>query len=227
MYNAQDIRRNILEAKKSLSKVTPEYEIVLVNDGSTNGCFQEAKKINDKKVRLVGYKKNQGKGNAIKYGFGFVKGDLVAFLDCGQELDPKQLKNFISVMQGEKADVVVGSKRHPDSKVHYPFIRRVMSWTYQMFNLVLFNLNVRDTQVGIKLFKKSVLDKVMPLICIKRFAFDLELLILANKKGFRIVESPINMKYSFHSTINVKSVFWILLDTIALFYRLKILRYYG
>ena len=102
-----------------------------------------------------------------------------------------------------------------------------MSRTYQILNYTLFNLNLTDTQVGIKLFKHSVLDKIMPKIAIKRFAFDLELLVLARKYNFKIVEAPVTIRYQFESTINPKAVFWMLWDTAAIFYRDKILRYYN
>ncbi|MDO8623035.1 MAG: glycosyltransferase family 2 protein [archaeon] len=226
MYNSSDIITNIKEAMVSLNKVTEDYEIILVNDGSTNNCFEEAKKFSSKKVKVVGYDQNMGKGYAIKYGFNFTKGDYIAFVDSGRDLDPKQLKDFLEIMKKEDADIVIGSKRHSKSEVHYPLIRRVMSRVYQIMNKMLFNLKVQDTQVGLKLFKREVLEKIMPKIAIKRFAFDLELLVLANKYEFKIAEAPIIMRYKFRSTINLVAVFWMLWDTAAIFYRLKILKYY-
>lgn len=227
MYNAVDIKKNINEASKSLTEVTNDFEIILVDDGSSNGCLNEARSIKNRKLKVIGYKKNAGKGRAIKYGFDYAKGKYVAFLDCGQDLDPKQLKLFLKIIESKRVDIVIGSKRHKDSKVRYPLFRKIMSLTYQIINSILFDLKVKDTQVGIKLFKCSVLKEVMPRIAVKRFAFDLELLVIANKLKYRIVEAPIIMRYRFNSSINVSAVFWILLDTAAIFYRLRILRYYG
>ncbi len=226
MYNSKDIERNIRAATNSLNEVTRDYEIILVNDGSTNNCFEKAKKLGFKKLKVVGYKKNKGKGNAIKYGFKFVKGDYVAFIDSGGDINPLQLKEFIGRMERKCADVVIGSKRHPQSKLYYPLFRRFMSKTYQIVNKILFDLKVQDTQVGIKLFRKDVLEKIMPKIAIKRFAFDLELLVLASKYKFKIVDAPVIIKFKFGSTINLSAVFYMLLDTAAIFYRLKILKYY-
>jgi len=226
MYNTPGIVNNLKEAVSAMKKVTPNYEIILINDGSTTNCYEEAKKFKNKKVRVVGYSKNQGKGYAIKYGFNFATGDYISFVDSGGELNPGQLKGFMEIMDKEKADVVVGSKKHPLSEVHYPLFRRVMSGVYQILNKILFNLYVKDTQVGIKLFKRDVLEKVMPKIVIKRFAFDLEFLVVANKYNFKIVEAPIVMHYKFGSTINPEAIFWMLWDTAAIFYRLKILRSY-
>lgn len=227
MYNVRDIKSNVREAIKELDKLNIPYELILSNDGSTNSCFEEAKQIKDSHLKVVGYEKNQGKGNAIKYGFQFAKGDYVAFVDSGRDINPKQIGNFIRILEEKNADVVIGSKRHPESKVHYPLARRIMSRTYQILNYLLFNLNLTDTQVGIKLFKHSVLDVIMPKIAIKRFAFDLELLVLARKYNFNIVEAPVTIRYQFESTVNPKSVFWILWDTAAIFYRDKLLHYYN
>ena len=226
MYNAKNIVENLKEVTRTISKIEKNYEIILVNDGSTNKCYDEAKKFRHKKIRRVGYKKNKGKGYAIKYGFNFARGEYIVFLDSGGDLDADQIKNFIKIMDKNKADIVIGSKRHPESKVHFPLLRRIMSRTYQALNRILFNLDVKDTQVGLKLLKRDVLEEIMPKIAIKRFAFDLELLVLAKKFNFKIVEAPVVMKYQFRSTINIKAVFWILWDTAAIFYRLKILKYY-
>ena len=226
MYNSKDITNNLNAAVKSLEKVTEDYEIILVDDGSSLNCFEESKKVKNRKIRVVGYKNNTGKGYAIKYGFKFAKGDYVAFVDSGRDLDPKQLNDFIKIIEKNNIDIVIGSKRHPDSVVYYPLIRRFMSRTYQIINKILFNLEIKDTQVGIKLFKRKILEKIMPKIAIKSFAFDLELLVLAKKYNFKIAEAPIVMRYKFGSSINPKAVFLILWDTAAIFYRLKIMRYY-
>lgn len=227
MYNASDISKNLQEVKKSLDNLEFLYEIILVDDGSTNGCFEEAKKHVDTKTKVVGYQKNQGKGNAIKYGFNFVSGQLVAFCDSGRDINPRQLDFFSKILKERKADIVIGSKRHKESKVKYPLARRIMSRTYQTMNRALFNLETRDTQVGLKLFRQEVLKKIFPKVAIKRFAFDLELLVIAKKMNAKIVEAPITIRHQFKSTVNVKSVFWILWDTAAIFYRDKILGYYG
>ena len=99
---------------------------------------------------------------------------------------------------------------------------------------VLFGLKIKDTQVGMKFFRRDVLEKVLPRVLVKAFAFDIELLVVANSLGFRrIYEAPVEMKMKFAggiSTIASKGfirvsfkTFW---DTAAVFYRLKILRYY-
>jgi hypothetical protein len=143
------------------------------------------------------------------------------------ELDPANIKGFIELMQTSGCDAVIGSKRHPMSKVAYPKFRRLQSAVYQLLVRLLFNLNVRDTQTGLKLFRRQVLADAVPLLAIKKFAFDLELLVVARQLGYRkVCEAPIVLDYQFESTVNFGSASRVLWDTAAIFYRLHILRYY-
>jgi hypothetical protein len=94
----------------------------------------------------------------------------------------------------------------------------------------LLNINVKDTQAGLKIFKRRVLVKVLPRLLVKNYAFDLEILSVANYLKFnRIFESPIKLKYDFisltHAT-GIKTIYRCLNDALAVFYRLKILHYY-
>ena len=105
--------------------------------------------------------------------------------------------------------------------------RRLMSKCYQILSHILFKLNVSDTQVGIKVFKREVLEKSLPRIVVKKYAFDLELLVVAKMLGYnKITEAPINLDYNFSSTISIGSIFAILEDTLAIFWRKNFLKYY-
>jgi hypothetical protein len=126
-------------------------------------------------------------------------------------------------------DAAIGSKRHQNSKVVYPSIRRVYSWGYQMLVRSLFRLNVRDTQVGAKVFRREMLTTVTPLLVVKRWAFDLEVLAVGAEFGFdRIVEVPVEIGYRFSGTgINWRAVRNMLLDTLAIGYRLHLRHWYA
>ena len=121
----------------------------------------------------------------------------------------------------------IGSKRHPKSNVHYPLLRKILSKNYQIFVKTLFSLDITDTQVGLKAFRRKVLEEIFPHLIVKNFAFDLELLVVANKLGFtKIEEAPIKLNYNFTSTIKLNAIKQILQDTLAIFYRKNIIRYY-
>jgi glycosyltransferase involved in cell wall biosynthesis len=156
------------------------------------------------------------------------RGRFVSFVDADLDVDPADLAEYLRLAEGESLDIVIGSKRHPDSQVHYPRSRRVGSWFYQQLVRLLFQLDVRDTQVGLKLFRREVAEAVFPLLLVKQFAFDLEFLAVANALGFRrIREQPVKLDYRFTgSGVRSPAVLLALVDTAAIFYRLRILRYY-
>lgn len=221
------IYQNLLTLQDSLNKLNRQYEIVVVADGNKDNTYQEAVKLASDKVKVYSYEKNMGKGYAIKYGVDRAKGELVTFMDADMALHPKEIDIFLKLMDIYKADIIIGSKRHPQSKVNYPVFRRFQSFIYQMLIALLFNLNVKDTQTGLKLFKKEVLRKVLPRALVKRYAFDLELLVIAHRLGYAsILEAPVEIKQQFSSTVNLRAAWRALWDTLAIFYRLRFLKYY-
>jgi glycosyltransferase involved in cell wall biosynthesis len=224
------IDKDLLRIKGVLDQIRYDYELICVVDGKTDGTYQRAKKVASRKIKIVGYKNNRGKGYAIRYGMARSRGSLVAFIDAGMDIDPNGISMILEHMEWYEADIIVGSKRHPASQVEYPFLRKIYSLGYQILVRLLFGLKLRDTQAGLKIFRRPVLERVLPRLLVKRFAFDVELLAVANRLGFkRIYEAPIKIdpkRFTFTSTIRSKTVWEMLIDTLAVFYRLKILHYY-
>lgn len=230
-YNeAHSIAENVCETVETMRGLGIDFEIVVVDDGSLDGTHTAA--INALRawpdcVRIVRCRRNKGKGNALICGTAYSKGEYVAFLDADMDLHPEQLANFFAIMSARGADVVIGSKFHPQSKVEYPRLRRIYSFFYFMLVRSLFGLPVRDTQTGIKLFKREVLEQVLPRVLVKRFAFDLELLANVHHFGYRIVEAPVVVNFNrVCSRLRLPAVWNVFVDTLAIFYRMRILRYY-
>ncbi len=226
------IKANILSILGVLRAVSVPFEIIAVIDGKFDTSEREAKKVKDSCVRVIGYKTNRGKGYAVRYGFAHADGDVIGFMDAGGDLRPEALLPMLAQFDFQDADVVLGSKRHPDSKVDYPMYRKILSWVYQKFVKLLFGLEVRDTQVGMKLYRRKVLEDVLPRLLVKKFAFDIEILAVAYHLGYRkIFESPVEINLFFSKTSMEWSklfgvIYNMLNDTLAVFYRLKIRRYY-
>jgi glycosyltransferase involved in cell wall biosynthesis len=221
------IYANLNHLVNELDKLNVSYEVVVVSDGNTDSTVLEALRVESPAVRVFHYPMNIGKGFALSCGVDQSIGSLVTFIDADMELDPATIGGFIEIMRTTECDAVIGSKRHAESKVAYPRLRRFQSALYQLLIRLLFNLDVRDTQTGLKLFRRNVLQEALPLLAIKRFAFDLELLVVARFLGYRkVCEAPIRLDYHFESTVNLASAWNILWDTAAIFYRLRILRYY-
>lgn len=211
-----------------LAEVAPQHEIILVIDGNEDQTFEEVTRAPSfPELRVECFERNQGKGMAVRHGMQLAKGELIAFMDAGGDLLAVDLLRMMHILQDQQADLVIGSKKHAASHVTYPLLRRVYSYIYQMANRLLFNLSIRDTQVGMKIFRRDVLQQILPRLSVKRFAFDLELLVVAHHLGFnRIVEAPVTIQYQFKSSINRQAVYQTLWDTLAIFYRSRILKWY-
>lgn len=206
------------------------FEIIAVDDGSLDSTSEELRKTETEvsELKPVYLAKNVGKGLAVMRGFEASRGSHVLFLDADLDLPPDQTFRFFEVMEREQADVVIGSKLHGESAIGaYPWHRRIMTAVYYVLVKVLIGLPLRDTQTGMKLFKREVLKWTVPRMLVKQFAFDLELLAIAHQKGFRLAEAPVAL--SFHGTWGCPSlvaVRQVMHDTLAVFYRLRLLRYY-
>lgn len=206
-----------------------ELEVIVVSDGSIDGTAERLLETRgDQGIRVIHYDRNLGKGYAVKAGALASHGDWVALVDADLDLDPAVIPQYLDAARDEHLDFAIGSKRHPGSLVYYPRSRRVASWLYQQLNRLLFRLDVRDTQVGVKVFSREVVDDVLPLLLVKQFAFDLELLAVATALGHgRIRELPVRLTYRFTgSALRSSSVLRALWDTAAVFYRLRVLRTY-
>jgi glycosyltransferase involved in cell wall biosynthesis len=232
VYNGgPEIVHNVAVIRRSIEAGLPgeEIELIVVSDGSIDGTAERLlASRSETGARVIHYDRNLGKGYAVKLGTLASHGDWIAIVDADLDLDPESVPVFLATAQRENLDFAIGSKRHPDSEVHYPRSRRIASWCYQQANRLLFRLDVRDTQVGLKVFRREVADEVVPLLLVKQFAFDLELLAVARSLGFgRVRELPIRLDYRFTgSQVRSRAVVRALLDTAAIFYRLRILRTY-
>lgn len=227
------IKEDVERILDVMYKTRFDFEIIIVVDGRVDNTLQYVKEIKSEKVFVYDYEENRGKGFAVKYGMAKSKGDLVAFIDSGMEIDPNGISMLLEHMLWYKADIIVGSKRHPASNVEYPKSRKIFSNMYFLLVKILFRLNVRDTQVGLKIFRRKVLEQVLPRLVIKRYAFDIELLAVAKYLGFsRIYEAPVSLKMDLGAVSILNGKFYdfakaFLIDTLAVFYRMYFLRYYS
>lgn len=226
------IQKDLKRITKVMDQIRYDYEIIVVVDGELDKTLHNAKKVKSQKIKVIGYNQNFGKGHAVRFGMKKAKGKIVAFIDSGMDINPNGLSMLLEHFEWYGADVIVGSKLHPVSKVKYPLQRRVLSWGYRQLVKVLFGLHIRDTQAGIKFFRREVLEDVLPQLIIKKYAFDVELLAVAHSFGYkRIYEAPIELDFTGFSSITSKN-FWetivnMMSDTFVVFYRLKILRCYN
>lgn len=231
-YNEEEnIYKNILKMSKIISGFYNNYEIICVNDGSKDNTKKELTKASkkDKKIKLISYDENKGKGHALKVGTEKAKGELIVFIDCDLELPPLYIKKYLTIMDNTDADVVIASKMHKDSVINYPTTRKILSFCYYLLLKLLFNLRVKDTQTGLKLFKKEAIKKVMEVTEIEGFSFDIEILSIINRLGYKIVDAPIKLNFTRQHAmgrIKLKDITKMFSDTIKIFCKLKIQKKY-
>ena len=143
------------------------------------------------------------------------------------ELHPAQVETLFDIMRLDDADVVIGSKLHPNSRLNYPLDRRIVSSVYFFLIKLLFGLPIRDTQTGLKLFKYEVLQKVFPRILVKAYGYDLEILVNVHRLGYKIAEAPIVLNFKQrYGRVGPEAIWTTWRDTMAVWYRTYILKYY-
>jgi glycosyltransferase involved in cell wall biosynthesis len=192
-YNEeQHIRQFIEETGAVMDGLGLDYDIVVIDDGSTDRTAEIVRHLSSNpRLKLVSYIRNMGKGYAVKQGFAHATGDLVLLIDTDMDISPRQIIGYISA--SELGDIVLASKWHPGSHTEMPLIRKLLSHGFNLTVTLLTGLRVRDTQSGMKVFRRNVLENVLPKLAVKRYAFDVELLTVANLQGFSIVEYPVSI----------------------------------
>ena len=231
IYNLADsVCRNLEKVESVLKRTGLKYELVPVDDGSSDGTAATLREWAGTAEcrRPVILEKNGGKGNALKAGFRGSSGRLVLLLDGDLDILPGYLPGFLETMESEGADIVIGSKRHPKSRVRYPWHRRLASMVYFWLVRLFIGMPITDTQTGMKLFRREVLGEALERMLVKTYAFDLELLAIAYGRGAKIAEAPVAIRFGDKfgclrpSTVRQMSV-----DSLAVFYRLRLLNYYA
>ncbi len=207
------------------------YELIPVDDGSTDttaDCLREAASASAV-VHPIYLNTNRGKGIALRAGANAAQYPWVLLLDGDLDIDPCTLPIFAEMALQTPAEVVVGSKRHPDAHVNYPLRRRIVSALYHTFTRCFLKLPVSDTQSGMKLLQRTALLDILERMLIKHFAFDLELLTIAQSCGYKLAEAPICIPDFGRrwGCLSFTTLWRTAIDTLAIIYRTRILHYYA
>ena len=234
VYNLADtIEANVAETAKLFDSHGIRAELVPVDDGSADGTAAALARAAEPKyehvvVKPVICQRNGGKGAALRAGFDASTGEYVMLLDGDLDINPKQTPWFFEAMVEKGADIVIGSKRHKRSVVQYPWHRRFVSWVYFTLVRITIGLPITDTQTGMKLFRREVLGESLGRMLVKTYAFDLELLAIAHQRGAKIAEAPVVIRFgNKFGALKANTVKTMALDSLAVFYRLRVLRYYA
>jgi glycosyltransferase involved in cell wall biosynthesis len=198
----------------TLDSLPYPYEVIVVSDGCTDGTEVQAKSVDRPEITVHHYAPNRGKGYAVASGARLAKGDVVGFIDGDLDIHPQGMLTLLDLMSTAGAAVVVASKAHPNSVVDYPRFRRVQSWVFRMIVRTMFDLDIADTQTGLKVFRARVLEVCLPMVEATGFAFDLELLVAAHDEGFKVTEGPVEIDFQFTTTTGGRAVWSMLRDLV-------------
>jgi glycosyltransferase involved in cell wall biosynthesis len=212
---------NIKEILKSTMR---SYEVVTVNDGSSDDTFGVLQKEQnlDPCIKVISYNPNKGKGYAVRTGVMQSSGNIVIFVDGDLDISHGKMNDYVKEL--ENCDLVIASKRHPQSKLYAPLSRKFLS---RMFNLLVrmaIGIKVKDTQSGLKAGKGDALRAIFRIMLVKRYAFDVELLTIATALNLNIKEMPIEI--SLERSFKVLDIAKMFLDVASIAYRYRIKRWY-
>jgi hypothetical protein len=149
-------------------------------------------------------------------------GDIVIFIDGDMEIDLDTISQYVEAL--EHADIAIATKWHPKSVVSMSLGRKIMSRGFNVLVRILTGFNLKDTQVGLKVMKRSAVNNIFPRLAVKRYAFDVELLAVAHLYGLKIVEMPVSIKLD--PSFKPKEIWCMFVDLLGIAYRLRVIRWY-
>lgn len=223
-YNEGKFIEKALKSLESVIKDHYPYEVIVVNDGSEDDTGSRILDYasGNGHIQVVDYGTNVGKGYAVKKGFLRAHGDAVVFVDSDSDVDFHQISSYVDTLS--HSDMVIGSKWHADSDVEVALFRRLLSRGFNVLVKALTGLRVVDTQTGLKAVKRNAFIEVFRRLSVKEFAFDVELLVLAEIFGLKVVEMPVKLKLD--KDFSLRQAWRMLIDLLGITYRLRVKRWY-
>ncbi|MDD5489518.1 MAG: glycosyltransferase family 2 protein [Candidatus Moranbacteria bacterium] len=197
-YNEEKtIQKNLARIFNYLKDHWEVFEIIVVNDGSSDGTLKEVKKIQeDLHLRIIDNRINRGKGKVVKQGILESSCELVMFLDADLGIPIEELQKFVSEFENG-CDIVIASRFVPGLRIvrPVPWHRQIMEKIFRLLRMAITNnWNVKDTQCGFKVFRRKAAMDIFPRVTVGRFAFDAEVIFIAGKLKYRIKELPISLQ---------------------------------
>ncbi|MFH1054129.1 MAG: dolichyl-phosphate beta-glucosyltransferase [Candidatus Woesearchaeota archaeon] len=218
VYNEENRAPDFLNSLIKFCRVNLEdYEILFVNDGSTDNTIEMLKKLalGDSCIKIFTYKENKGKGAAVQIGVFKAEGEKIIFIDADGSIPADEIPKMVQEL--EEYDVVAGSRTNKDSEVRQPFYRVFSGVSFNIIVNLLFSVNIKDNLCGFKGFKKDAATDLFKDLIDKRWVFDVEVFFKIRKRGYSLKDIPINWVYKTGSKMT-------LFDPMKMFFRLIVLR---
>lgn len=217
LYNEEHSIKNVIERIPNHSS----YEIIVVDDGSTDESINKIKEIEDRDIKIIHHGKNQGYGASILTGFKYASGDIIVTMDSDGQHNPDEIPALLKPIINDRADIVVGSRYLGSSTYKVPLYARVGEYIINLCLWFLYRQKIGNNQSGFRAFNSSSLKNLKTMRHVK-FGLCTETLFKAASKNLRIKEIPINMNPRKHGCSYVKLIHIIKsISLCILFYGLK------
>ncbi len=193
---------------ETLSAITGSFELIVAEDGSTDGsaAFVKDYETKDPRVRLLHSDERLGRGKALNQAFHAARGTIVCYYDVDLATDMQHLSELIGAIRNG-ADVSTGSRLLPDSDIVRTEGREIASRTYNFLVRLFLGSRLFDHQCGFKGFNKERILIVLPLIRSNHWFWDTELLVRAQREGYKVTEFPVRWRAGKGTTVRVKDIF--------------------
>jgi glycosyltransferase involved in cell wall biosynthesis len=186
----------VAEIMNALEKFKDSYEIIIAEDGSTDGTDKVAALLSERYVfvKHLHGEKRLGKGAALKNAFKKAGGRILIYMDVDLATNVGQLKSLVNAIKVEKYDFATGSRMLSGSKVERSRTRKIASKSYNFLVRVMLGSKIKDHQCGFKAFKREPLMKLLDEVAARHWFWDTELIVRAVRKGYKIKEIPVEWK---------------------------------
>ena len=214
-YNEQQV---IIKVIERVLKAVPEAEIIIVDDGSTDGTVSAVKNLKTPNVRLINTNKNKGKGNAVKEGVKFISRPITVQIDADLQFLPEDIPHLINPIVKDKADIVLGSRYLNPKKIEKHSVsvpKRIASLIASGLVSSICLRRYTDVFAGIKAWKSEVMRDID--LMIDNFGYEAEMIIVAKKKNYRVVETAVNYRRRLFGESKIKFARDIFLVSTAIF----------
>ena len=199
-----------------------DYTVIVILDGPDEDALVALTELNSNRIKVMQLETNHGKGAALRSGIQISEARYVAFIDADLDIHPDAIRVGLELLLSSNMVVgAYGSKVHPESDVTYPATRRLMSFVFRLFLRVVLQLNVTDSQTGLKVFRSAELKEVLNESSEDGYLFDLEIMMLLSRRKHRLIPIPITLDYQFNSSIKVSTALKIARQGFALRHKIR------